>query len=418
MSDPVRVLYVDDDSGSLEVRADMLEQHGFEVVTETSVADAKRRLAETGIDCVLSDLKMPDEDGFDMLAHVRSIDPNLAFILFTSDESEDVVDRALDAGATDYVAKSMTTTSHRLLAHRIRQAVRIAEADGTARQGGAGDGHTEADTPQGEGDSRSSDTLDIVRSGDGVNQRSETASGPPDRVSADAEPGGETDPDVGDLSDSSADAEKPSRSGTGGAVSPAADPGEHGHPLPETFDPAPGDGVLVECGSQDERKRRACADLLGLDDVEGRNVLLIRYRRTGSDRLRRIAEDAKRVHLISIGYRESVPDGVEDAVETTHINNPGEMTRLGIVMTRAIGQWETDPVDTVVCLDSLDILMGYTDVRSAFRFLHVLLSKLRSAEAIAHFHIDHSDSDTQAANTLKPLFDSIVTIDDDGVHIE
>ena len=470
MPDPIRVLYVDNDSNSLEVRADMLEEHGFDVATETSVAGAKRRLAATEIDCVLSDLDMPDQDGFDMLAHVRDIDPDLAFIVFTSHESEDVVNRILEAGATDYFAKSMTNVSYRLLAHRIRQAVRVTEADRAARRNDGGDDRTAVTVPRTDidPDGRGSAGTEISLWGSATDVETEgrlttaeqtdsptpveaspaTAdAGAPEEVdsSTDAEAGDDsghtgskhgatTKPQAqsdsgatrGEQSDSSAvsspetEANEPPtvdvELGTDADTDPEAN--GHGRGIPETFDPGPGDGVLVECGSQDERKGHACLNLLGLDDVEGRNVLLIRYRRIGDDRLRRIAEDANGVHLISIGHRQSIPGEVEDAVETTHISNPSEMTRLGIVMTRAIGQWDSAPVDTVVCLDSLDILVGYTDQRSAFRFLHVLLSKLRSAGVIAHFHIDHSNSDPQSANTLKPLFESVVTIDDDGVRIE
>lgn len=633
MPDPIRVLYVDDDANSLEVRSIMLEEHGFDVVTETSVADAKERLAETDVDCVLSDLDMPDQDGFDMLTHVRGVDPDLAFVLFTSHESEDVIDRILDAGATDYFAKSMTNVSYRLLAHRIRQAVRVAGADRAARRGdSSGDTDRSVGVPRTEvdPDSHRSPDLDLgsweSTAAAGKSENTASSGGDPDPTDAgatiEAEAGealrwldpGELNAEFADSSDEEAaepvatadDAPKEGSKESGGFVFPAAegdgeersetddsgepedggrieivdtsteidtsaagggrptptaggegsiehatvpglspagaqasrsaaseedreepdpaearqasegpglaskinleaeaDPapepspepgsgesldivgsrsgeggdtegddgavgsavagtgaavdveadrgtsvgespvageaareppaakgdsetetdaaavhGDRGHPIPETFDPAPGDGVLVECGSQDERKGHACLDLLGLDDVAGRNVLLIRYRRIGDARLRRIAEDAETVHLISIGYRQSVPDDIADAVETTRIGDPGELTRLGIVMTRVIGRWDTGTVDTVVCLDSLDILMGYTDGRSVFRFLHVLLSKLRSADAIAHFHIDRSNDDGQGANTLKPLFDSIVTIDDEGVHVE
>jgi len=145
---------------------------------------------------------------------------------------------------------------------------------------------------------------------------------------------------------------------------------------------------------------------------------LIRYRQIGSDRLRRIAENAEDVHLISIGYRQTIPDALDDLVEMTRISNPSELTRLGIVMTRVIENWDAESLDTVICVDSLNVLMGYTDERSVFRFLHVLLSKLRSANAISHFHIEPSGGGTQSADTLKPLFDSVITIDDDGVHIE
>ena len=650
MTKPSRVLYVDDNSNSLEVRAMMLGEYGIDVVTETNVEDARGRLAEGDIDCVVSDLDMPDEDGFDLLEYVQDTHPELPFILFTSHESEDVIERALDSGATDYFPKSLTNVSYRLLAHRIEQAIRMAgseqapaagsdtrvdepkaEAEVSVPQteidpankkhradveswGWNSDPVTEeaTETPTAVGDANESpitvasdesvETAESMANGSDWKVTSVTNAGlqwldsderriEPDEpsVASGQEPdegdveadefvypasgetsdrwestlqrtvdsGGieivgtverESDTEMSDITaDTGPDAvttstdestvtvsepktaspipgispssistetpeaiEKPGdHDGTNGKARPTTESGEadsegglaakinlgpdsspatepshestssgpeasdpdsqpdqsatdrqptpgapvrpepepdrvseiqdesteavtesktetdtgsstheHERTLLDGFDPQPGDGVLVECGSQDSRKGHACLDLLGVDDVEGRNVLLIRYRQIGSERLRRIAEDARDVHLISIGYRQSVPNEIDDLVETTRISNPSELTRLGIVMTRVIGNWDTDSVETVVCLDSLDILAGYKDERSVFRFLHVLLSKLQSSNAISHFHIDPSGSDTQGADTLKPLFDSIVTIDDDGVHIE
>ena len=351
MPDPIRVLYVDDDDNSLEVRATILGKYGLDVVTETTVTDAERRLEEGDVDCVLSDLEMPDRDGFDLLEHVRETDPGLAFIMFTSHESDDLIQRALDSGATDYFPKSLTNVSYRLLAHRIEQAV---ETTGSRREAAT---EPDADAPVDE---------------------------------APVSPEG-LDPNGG-----------------GEPVS---------HDSLEGFDPRPGDSVLLECPQRDSRRDDACFDLLGLEEPDGRNVLLIRYREMKPDRLRRIVEDAADVRLVTIGYRQSVPDDIADRVERTQIKNPGELTRLGIVVTRAIGDWD-DERDALVCLDSVDVLMRYTSGRKVFRFMQILLSKLRSSGAIAHFHVEPATADDRDLNTLKPLFDTVVTIGDDGVRIE
>ncbi|MFO7925514.1 MAG: DUF7504 family protein [Halobacteriota archaeon] len=458
MTGQTRVLYVDDDANSLEVRAMMLEEFGVDVITETSVEDARRRLENDDIDCVLSDLDMPDEDGFDLLEHVQATHPELPFILFTSYESEDVIERALNLGAADYFPKSLTNISYRLLAYRIKRAIQLVEAEQaiaasanaqvdenggdvtltrtetdsvnaesrgdleTSKRGTAAVTETGATKPASStavGDGRTKPGQDTA---DEAEERTEPASDDGNRVitgkvrdalrwldrhtpkTEPEDPTSTSEPRTDEPRVSEPKSERPIR--------------EHDRVLPDSLELEPGDGILLECGSHDDRKGHACIDLLELDNVEERNVLLIRYRRIRPERLRRIAEDAENVHLISIGYRQSIPDGIDEHVETTQISNPSELTRLGIVMTRVIGEWDTDTLDTVVCVDSLEILIGYTDERSVFRFLHVLLSKLRSTNAISHFHIEPSLDGSHNAETFKPLFDWVVTIDHDGVHVE
>lgn len=124
MNEEIRVLYVDDDHMSLRVRSERLEEYEqFEVVTATSVADGQRRLTDHRIDCVLSDLHMDTRTGLTFLKTVRRVHPDLPFILFSDDQSDDVIEEAFSAGVTDYIPKSICTISYRLLVKRIENAV-------------------------------------------------------------------------------------------------------------------------------------------------------------------------------------------------------------------------------------------------------------------------------------------------------
>lgn len=124
MDDSIRVLYVDDDPTSLRIRSELIGEHTrIEVVTESTVSAGLARLSTADVDCVLSDVDMPDRDGLDFLERVRDRDPYLPFILFSSNPSAELVDEAFEADATDCVPKSICTISHQLLAHRIVNAV-------------------------------------------------------------------------------------------------------------------------------------------------------------------------------------------------------------------------------------------------------------------------------------------------------
>lgn len=129
MVDEIRVLYVDDDKLAREMRGDVLSEYdGLSVVTETNPVAAMDVLDQGDVDCVLSDFDMPEQDGLAFLKTVRERDPSLPFILFTSAESTDIAVAALEAGATDFVPKSLCSISYRLLANRIQQAVEYHEA--------------------------------------------------------------------------------------------------------------------------------------------------------------------------------------------------------------------------------------------------------------------------------------------------
>lgn len=187
---------------------------------------------------------------------------------------------------------------------------------------------------------------------------------------------------------------------------------------PEDLEVEAGDNVLVKCESQDDRKEAACTHLMGLEEYEAKNVLLVRYKQVDEPVLERIANAADRVKIVSIGYAQPVPERLVDAVEIIKINNPNDLTRLGIVVTGTIDDWRTAEAETVVCYDPLDVLLRYKNVQSVFRFLHIFLGRLGSEDAISHFHVDPSAEDPQEINTLKPLFDAVLSIDSLGSHLE
>jgi CheY-like chemotaxis protein len=230
---------------------------------------------------------------------------------------------------------------------------------------------------------------------------------------------GDGEPGPGDGSAGQTGPETAPDTGWGGGADEAADlMGAVEYDRPDDLDLDPGTSVLVQCGSQDDRAEAACTDLVGLNGGPDRNVLLVRYRQMDEGRIEEIASRAARTKIITVGYTQPVPQSVRDTVENVKINNPNDVTRLGIVVTSTMDDWASAPGETVVCYDPLDVLLRYKNVKSAFRFLHLLLGKLQSAGAVSHFHVDPSAGDPQEINTLKPLFDAVLTIDSVGTHVE
>lgn len=187
---------------------------------------------------------------------------------------------------------------------------------------------------------------------------------------------------------------------------------------PADLDVRPGNSYLVQCQSQDARRHAACTDLLNTDALAGGNVILVRYRQIDDERLEELAIAANDMKIIAVGYQQPIPSVLDDDIDVIQINNPNDLTRLGIVITGVLDNWDDSSDKTMVCFDPLNILLQYKPVRNVFRFLHVLLGRLRAADAISHFHIDPTAGDPQEVSVLKPLFDDVVSIDYLGAQLE
>ena len=101
------IFVVDDDDGSREAMARALARVGHEVHPFASAEDALARVrAGDPLDAVVSDVKMPGMDGFALLREVRSLRPDLAFLLVTAyGEVQGAVAALTEDGADDYLTK-------------------------------------------------------------------------------------------------------------------------------------------------------------------------------------------------------------------------------------------------------------------------------------------------------------------------
>ena len=120
---PIRVLIVDDHSVVREGLRLILETDpGIEVIGEAIDGVAALRLAEeTAPDVVLMDLRMPGMDGLEALARLRRTQPAAAVVILTTYNEDDLLLRALHAGARGYLLKD---TDRATLFNAIRAAAR------------------------------------------------------------------------------------------------------------------------------------------------------------------------------------------------------------------------------------------------------------------------------------------------------
>jgi FixJ family two-component response regulator len=103
-----RLLVVDDDPASNLLNKLHLLRAGYEVTTAFSVPEARLCLAAGDarvFEAVVTDYRMPGEDGLDLLAHVRESDPTLSVILLTAEGEKDLMASSFRSGAEDFLEK-------------------------------------------------------------------------------------------------------------------------------------------------------------------------------------------------------------------------------------------------------------------------------------------------------------------------
>ena len=123
-TEDILVLHVDDEPQLADMVGSYLEQidDDLSIIAESDARSGLAQLDDNAIDCIISDYQMPGMDGIEFLQAVRSEYPNLPFILFTGEGSEDVASKAINAGVTSYLQKNGTDT-YELLAQQVQNAV-------------------------------------------------------------------------------------------------------------------------------------------------------------------------------------------------------------------------------------------------------------------------------------------------------
>lgn len=104
------VLVVDDEKNYLIVLEELLEEEGYKVLTASSGSEALDTIANTPVDTVLSDIKMPGMSGVELLEQITAIDPDLPVILMTAYAEVDQAVDAMKKGALDHIQKPFDNT--------------------------------------------------------------------------------------------------------------------------------------------------------------------------------------------------------------------------------------------------------------------------------------------------------------------
>lgn len=100
-----KILIIDDEPDIVEVLVARLEAMGFQAVGYTKARKALDELKKDTFSVLITDLKMPEMDGMEVLKEAKKIDPDIEVIIFTAYGSIEGAVQAIKEGAHDYLVK-------------------------------------------------------------------------------------------------------------------------------------------------------------------------------------------------------------------------------------------------------------------------------------------------------------------------
>jgi two-component system response regulator HydG len=129
MDTPIRVLVVDDDAPHAEAVAESLERVGYSCAVATSGKEGLALIEERDFDIVLTDLKMQDADGMEILKKAKQEQPDAEVVILTGHATIPTAVSAMQAGATTYLTKPLDLSELRTVVEKASQAQRLARSN-------------------------------------------------------------------------------------------------------------------------------------------------------------------------------------------------------------------------------------------------------------------------------------------------
>lgn len=119
-----KLILVDDDRNLLRVLTYQIKELGFSVVPLSSGKEALQRLRDDSYDLVITDLRMPEMDGLELLRRIRALSEDIPVIVLTAYGSIDKAVEAVKLGASDFLSKPFEKVE---IQHAITKALELAD---------------------------------------------------------------------------------------------------------------------------------------------------------------------------------------------------------------------------------------------------------------------------------------------------
>jgi len=113
------ILLIDDEINQLDILSGFLRKKGYRVLTSSSGEEGIKIFKNNLIDIVLSDFKMPDKNGLEVLEEIKKINPEAGFIMITAHGTVENAVKAMRMGAEDYISKPIDLDELELLLEKL-----------------------------------------------------------------------------------------------------------------------------------------------------------------------------------------------------------------------------------------------------------------------------------------------------------
>ncbi|MEK6153228.1 sigma-54 dependent transcriptional regulator [Flavobacteriaceae bacterium 3-367] len=103
-----KILIIEDDAAFCQMLQKFLTKKGYEVQTSFTASDAKTKFGREEFHLVLTDLRLPNYDGIQLLSEIKKLTPRTPVIVMTGYAEVGTAVRAMKKGAHDYISKPFT----------------------------------------------------------------------------------------------------------------------------------------------------------------------------------------------------------------------------------------------------------------------------------------------------------------------
>lgn len=119
------ILLVDDEEGIRKVLGISLTDMGYQVLTAENGQEAVRILRDRSPAIVLTDIKMPEMDGIDLLCRIKKDNPNTEVIMMTGHGDMDLAIKSVKYEATDFVTKPINDEILEIALNRAQERIAV-----------------------------------------------------------------------------------------------------------------------------------------------------------------------------------------------------------------------------------------------------------------------------------------------------
>jgi len=125
----IRVLIVDDEKSHAEVVGEALERQAYEITLATSGNAGSRQIDQEDFDIILTDLRMGDLGGMEILKKARQVQPDCEVLVITGHGDVKTAVEAIKHGASNYLTKPLDMAELRVLVEKAAERRRLFRAN-------------------------------------------------------------------------------------------------------------------------------------------------------------------------------------------------------------------------------------------------------------------------------------------------